>query len=138
LQIHPVRYSYKPGNGMGIRDFQEHIGVVAQELQRVIPEAVTENGKGYLVVNNDPIIWAMVNAIQEQQREIDSVRQGARVGSGQVEAVKYQAPDSALLDQLRKQDATIAAQQEQIRSLVDRLAKVEAALEAAAVTAGSR
>ena len=71
MQLRPIRYHYKPGNGMGIRDMDEHIGVVAQEVQRVIPEAVTENGKGYLLVNNDPIIWSMVNAIKEQQREIE-------------------------------------------------------------------
>ncbi|MGO9086047.1 MAG: tail fiber domain-containing protein [Terriglobales bacterium] len=67
LKIHPVRYRYKPDNAMGIRDTNEHIGVVAQEVQRVIPEAVTENSKGYLLVNNDPIIWSMLNAIKEQQ-----------------------------------------------------------------------
>ena len=71
MQLRPIRYHYKPGNGMGIRDMDEHIGVVAQEVQRIIPEAVTENGKGYLLVNNDPIIWSMVNAIKEQQREIE-------------------------------------------------------------------
>ena len=71
MQLRPIRYRYKPGNGMGIRDREEHIGVVAQEIQRVIPEAVTENGKGYLLVNNDPVIWSMVNAIKEQQREIE-------------------------------------------------------------------
>jgi hypothetical protein len=71
MQLRPIRYRYKPDNGMGIRDADEHIGVVAQEVQRVIPEAVTENGKGYLLVNNDPIIWSMVNAIKEQQREIE-------------------------------------------------------------------
>jgi hypothetical protein len=60
LKIRPVRYRYKPDNGMGIRDMDEHIGVVAQEVQRVIPEAVTENNKGYLLVNNDPIIWSML------------------------------------------------------------------------------
>jgi hypothetical protein len=74
MQLRPIRYRYKPDNGMGIRDMDEHIGVVAQEVQRVIPEAVTENGKGYLLVNNDPIIWSMVNAIKEQQREIEVQR----------------------------------------------------------------
>jgi hypothetical protein len=74
MQLRPIRYRYKPDNGMGIRDSEEHIGVVAQEVQRVIPEAVTENGKGYLLVNNDPIIWSMVNAIKEQQREIEQQR----------------------------------------------------------------
>jgi len=74
MQLRPIRYRYKADNGMGIRDMAEHIGVVAQEVQRVIPEAVTENGKGYMIVNNDPIIWSMVNAIKEQQREIEQRR----------------------------------------------------------------
>ena len=67
LKIHPVRYRYKADNALGLRDTDEHIGVVAQEIQKVIPEAVTENSKGYLMVNNDPIIWTMLNAIKEQQ-----------------------------------------------------------------------
>jgi hypothetical protein len=37
----------------GIRDTDEHIGVVAQDIQKVIPEAVTQNSKGYPLVNND-------------------------------------------------------------------------------------
>jgi len=71
MQLRPIRYRYKADNAIGIRDRDEHIGVAAQEVQRVIPEAVTENDKGYLLVNNDPIIWSLVNAIQEQQREIE-------------------------------------------------------------------
>jgi hypothetical protein len=69
MKIQPIHYRYKPDNAMGIRDSDEHIGVVAQEVQKVIPEAVTENSKGYLLVNNDPIIWTMLNAIKEQQGE---------------------------------------------------------------------
>lgn len=74
LKINPVRYRYKEENAMGIRDRDEHVGLVAQEVQSVIPEAVTENSKGYLLVNNDPIVWAMLNAIKEQQQEIASLR----------------------------------------------------------------
>ena len=81
MQLRPIRYRYKPGNGMGIRDREEHIGVVAQEIQRVIPEAVTENGRGYLLVNNDPVIWSMVNAIKEQQREIEQQQKLLRAQS---------------------------------------------------------
>jgi hypothetical protein len=40
----------------------------------VIPEAVTQNNKGYLMVNNDPILWTMLNAIKEQQRQIAVLR----------------------------------------------------------------
>jgi hypothetical protein len=40
---------------------------------------VTENSKGYLLLNNDPIIWSMVNAIKEQQREIEQQQKLLRV-----------------------------------------------------------
>jgi len=62
----------------------------------------------------------------------------ARTADGRIETVKYQVLDSMLLNELQKQNATIAAQQEQIRSLKERLAKVEAAVERTAATASSR
>jgi len=40
----------------------------------VIPEAVVKNSDGYLMVNNDPIIWTMLNAIKEQQKEIEQLK----------------------------------------------------------------
>jgi hypothetical protein len=95
LRINPVRYHYKEENGMDIHDGEEHIGLVAQEVQSVIPEAVTENSKGYLLVNNDPIIWAMLNAIKEQQHQIEEQRRQIRLQqrritqlSGKVQAVE--------------------------------------------------
>jgi hypothetical protein len=87
LKIHPVRYRYKADNAMGIRDQDEHVGLVAQEVQKVIPEAVTENSKGYLLVNNDPIIWAMLNAIKEQQAVIRKQQQQIARLSSQVKAI---------------------------------------------------
>ena len=82
LKLHPIRYRYKDDNAMGIRDRDEHVGFVAQDVQRVIPEAVTENNKGYLLVNNDPILWTMLNAIKEQQREIVALRAQLQMRAG--------------------------------------------------------
>ena len=62
----------------------------------------------------------------------------ARSADGQVETVRYQVLDSILLNELQKQNATITAQKEQIRSLEERLARVEAALERTSLTASSR
>jgi hypothetical protein len=90
LRIHPIRYRYKPDNAMGIHDTDEHIGVVAQDVRQVIPEAVTENSKGYLLVNNDPIIWAMLNAIKEQQREIRELKSELRTTRQSLQKVKAQ------------------------------------------------
>jgi hypothetical protein len=62
----------------------------------------------------------------------------ARSADGQIETVKYQLLDPMLLNELQKQHATITAQQEQIRSLEERLAKVEAALSGPTVTSAAR
>ncbi len=125
LQIHPVRYRYKPDNALGIHDPEEHIGVVAQEVQRVIPEAVTENSKGYLLVNNDPIIWSMLNAIKEQQREFR----------------QQQAELAKALRQIRQQQSILRAQTSAMQSLKaevrearETLRKVKAQVAAAQLT----
>jgi hypothetical protein len=90
LKLNPVRYRYKSDNAMGIRDTDEHVGVVAQDVQRVIPEAVTQNSKGYLLVNNDPIIWSMLNAIKEQQQEIRALKSQLRTTRESLQKVQAQ------------------------------------------------
>ncbi len=90
LKLKPVRYRYRADNAMGIRDRDEHIGVVAQDVQRVIPEAVTENSKGYLLVNNDPIIWSMLNAIKEQQEKIRALKSELRTTRQSLQKVQAQ------------------------------------------------
>jgi hypothetical protein len=62
----------------------------------------------------------------------------ARSTDGQIETVRYQLLDPMLLNELQKQHATISVQQEQIRSLEERLAKIEAALSGTMATASSR
>jgi hypothetical protein len=78
MRLQPLRYEYKPDNAMGIKPVGERIGVGAQAVQQVIPEAVTKNAEGYLMVNNDPIIWTMLNAIKEQQKEIVELKRQIR------------------------------------------------------------
>lgn len=74
MQLQPLRYEYKQNNVLGLKSEGEHIGFSAQALQKVIPEAVTRNEQGYLLVNNDPVIWTMLNAIKEQQKEIEQLK----------------------------------------------------------------
>jgi hypothetical protein len=74
MQLQPIRYEYKQDNALGIKSPGENIGFGAQSLQKVIPEAVTQNSAGYLMVNSDPILWTMLNAIKEQQQEIAELK----------------------------------------------------------------
>ena len=66
MKIKPVRYRYKDENALGIKNRERQIRLVAQEVQRVIPEVVTENGNGYLVVNNEPIPWAILSSLSNR------------------------------------------------------------------------
>jgi hypothetical protein len=78
MQLQPLRFHYRPNNAMNIPQMGEQIGFGAQALQKVIPEAVSANASGYLMVNNDPIIWTMLNAIKEQQQQIQELKQEVR------------------------------------------------------------
>jgi hypothetical protein len=74
MQLQPLRYEYKRNNALGLNSAGEHIGFGAHDLQKIIPEAVSTTSEGYLQVNNDPIIWTMLNAIKEQQKEIELLK----------------------------------------------------------------
>jgi hypothetical protein len=78
MRLQPLRFHYRPNNAMNIPEMGEQIGFGAQALQKVIPEAVSANASGYLMVNNDPIIWTMLNAIKEQQQQIQELKQEIR------------------------------------------------------------
>jgi len=49
------------------------VGVIAQELQEVLPEAVTENLNGHLTVNTDSINWALLRAVQELSAKVEAL-----------------------------------------------------------------
>ena len=74
MGLRPVRFSYKKENALLLQSDSEIIGFSAQALQKVVPEAVTKSASGYLVVHSDPILWAMLNAIKEQQKEIEQLK----------------------------------------------------------------
>jgi hypothetical protein len=91
-KLKPVRYGYKEDNLLGLPTGQEYLGLVAQEVREIIPDAVEENDQGYLMVNNDPIIWAMLNAIKELKAENDASVKELKAENealeGRIEAIK--------------------------------------------------
>ena len=50
------------------------LGVIAQELQLVLPDCVKEESTGVLSVNSDNLIWYLVNSIQELKAELDALK----------------------------------------------------------------
>lgn len=70
--IDTVKYRYKKDNAKGVESETEYTGVLAQDVQKLIPEAVEEDRDGFLSLNTTPIFWAMVNAIKELFGLLDS------------------------------------------------------------------
>ena len=51
-----------------------HTGVIAQEVENVLPECIKVSEFGAKTVNNDPITWALVNAVKELSAEIEQLK----------------------------------------------------------------
>ena len=52
----------------------QKIGVLAQDIQEVFPELVSEDKEGMLSVNYQGLIPVLINALKEQQKEIEYLR----------------------------------------------------------------
>ncbi len=65
LQIRGVNFDWK-------KDNKHSIGVIAQEVEPVLPEIVS--GKDIKVVNYNGLIGVLVEAIKEQQKQIDNLK----------------------------------------------------------------
>lgn len=101
LQLQPIRYEYKPDNALGLPSGGEEVGFSAQAVAKVLPEAVSRSPQGYLQLHSDPILWTMLNAIKEQEQQIEQ----------QQEQIKRKEA------QMKQQQAAFAAQQQQLDAL---------------------
>jgi hypothetical protein len=50
------------------------LGVIAQELQAILPECVKEQSTGVLTVDTDNLTWYLINAVKELKAEIDQLK----------------------------------------------------------------
>ena len=86
-----------------------HVGVMAQDLQKVFPDAVTKGEDGYLRIRMEDMFYAVINAVKELDTKITEI----------VENV------TSLSKKVDEQEKTIAEQQKLIEDLEQRLAQVE-------------
>jgi len=50
------------------------LGVIAQELQEVIPNCVKQESTGFLGVDPSDLTWYLINAVKELKAEVDSLK----------------------------------------------------------------
>lgn len=73
--IRAVTYNFKEHTAIPNLDpTHRHIGVLAQDVEKVLPEAVTAGPDGYLGVNYDALVPVLVEAMKEQQKQIKALQ----------------------------------------------------------------
>ena len=50
------------------------VGVIAQEIEKVLPEVVVDRDNGYKAVRYEKIVALLIEAIKEQQLQIDELK----------------------------------------------------------------
>ncbi len=76
LQLNPVHYSWNEiaEKELGMSTKTKELGLLAQEVEKVFPELVTVDEKGYKRVDFTALQFYSIKAIQEQQRQIEELR----------------------------------------------------------------
>ncbi len=84
LKLEPVEYSWKDGS----RDGKKEIGLIAQDVEKVVPEVVRENTRLsddddtlYKQVDYEHLVSTLIGAVQEQQKQIDELKSIINGGS---------------------------------------------------------
>lgn len=74
--LRPVTFTYKDGNGRTVP------GLIAEEVHELFPEAVVYDDQGNPnAINYEYFVANLIKAIQQQQVQIDELRQGVLSGA---------------------------------------------------------
>jgi len=75
MHLQGVSYEWKKNEvmGAGFKDGRQ-IGLIAQEVEKVLPELVMTDEKGYKALSYDKLAPVLIEAVKEQQKEIESLR----------------------------------------------------------------
>jgi len=71
LKLTPKFYHWREGSGMNPKD--QCVGLIAQDVQTVIPEAVGSSKDGILTLSDRPLIAALINAVKELSSRIETL-----------------------------------------------------------------
>jgi hypothetical protein len=105
-KIHPVKYQYNTLSGYDTET--EHVGIVAQELQKITPYMVSEDERGYLSVDNSAMTYMLVNAVKEQQEMIQQQQDVVLEQQNMIEALLERV--SVLESQGRHTQVSVSAE----------------------------
>tara|TARA_R110000796_G_scaffold130638_1_gene246300 strand:- start:223 stop:1863 length:1641 start_codon:yes stop_codon:yes gene_type:complete len=69
-QLNGYTFDWIPMEGIHVHSGRD-VGVIAQEVEKVLPEIVEDRGNGYKAVKYDKLTALLIQAVNEQQKQIE-------------------------------------------------------------------
>ena len=115
LALRGVSYDWDRGTWKD-RNFPDgrQIGFLAQELEKVLPELVQTDENGYKAVNYVGVIPILVEAVKEQQKQINEFRH---------DKDRLQSQSRAEMIELRDENAALKAENAEIKARLNAIEK---------------
>ena len=98
------------------KDQVPQVGVMAQDLQKVFPQAVTKDDQGWLTIRWDEMFYAAINAIKELNAKVRAIAE---------DVTTLKATTDKHSETLEAQAKIIEQQQAEIEELTERVEKLE-------------
>jgi hypothetical protein len=117
LELRGVAYEWDKDkvHGAGFKEGRQ-IGLIAQEVEKVLPELVHTDSDGYKTLSYDKLGPVLIEAVKEQQKEITYEKR---------EIAEKDARIERLEKALQKQKKSLETQQAMITAMMARLAAME-------------
>jgi hypothetical protein len=74
MKLHGVSYRYKDPKGKSAEEEDDRMGLIAQEVEKVVPEVVKEMNDGTKAIAYTDLIGLLVEAMKEQQTQIETLQ----------------------------------------------------------------
>ncbi|HYF05017.1 MAG TPA: tail fiber domain-containing protein [Patescibacteria group bacterium] len=123
LKLEPINYQWNELSGMDTTG--AYSGFSAQNVQSAIPEAVGTDSRGYLTLQDRPLLAALVNAVKEQQKQIVDIQTAIEKAAPKLAGLEVLlGNEETLATHLAKLDERLTAAEGKIKTLEQAIAEL--------------
>ena len=116
-QLKVFNYTFK-------RDPQKtpHVGVIAQDLQKIFPDAVTKGPDGFLQIRMEDMFYALVNAVKELDAKVTVILNEVKDLKTQVtEILRSAQNDRKILKQVQDDNKRLQSDNKQLQKTLNQV-----------------
>ena len=110
-QLHGVKYKYKDDKELDKTKLEERIGLIAQEVEKVVPQAVSVMQDSSKAIAYTDLIGLLVEAIKEQQAQISALN--AQITSIEENCCNNNTKNASITTEIHNSNTANSAQLDQ-------------------------